>query len=244
MNLKKIYIRTGREGFPATSPCYQAFEGFCECGVETSFFNWFGEIVTLSDLGPEVGLHGYVGDVHAALLKLGKTIPGPLDYPDSLYKYLGRHIVQTTLGNVRSCPVGIFVKPVQHKLFSGFVWKNTREDRLRLAPYGDDVQVWTSSIVEFKAEFRAFILNGEIIDVRRYKGDPYLAPSKFELEAMVKSYEGAPAAYAIDVGVRGTGSLGDNLLVEVNDAFSLGTYGLNSVLYAKMIDARWKELAS
>ena len=35
---------------------------------------------------------------------------------------------------------------------------------------------------------------------------------------------------------------GRTLLVELNDAYSLGCYGLPSVSYAKLISARWSQL--
>ena len=35
---------------------------------------------------------------------------------------------------------------------------------------------------------------------------------------------------------------GRTLLVELNDAYSLGCYGLPGVLYAKLISARWSQL--
>jgi hypothetical protein len=43
----------------------------------------------------------------------------------------------------------------------------------------------------------------------------------------------------LDWGVTDTG---ETRLVEANDAYALGYYGLQSVLYARMIDARWEEL--
>ena len=35
---------------------------------------------------------------------------------------------------------------------------------------------------------------------------------------------------------------GRTLLVEFNDAYSLGCYGLNDIQYAKFISARWSQL--
>jgi hypothetical protein len=33
-------------------------------------------------------------------------------------------------------------------------------------------------------------------------------------------------------------------LIEINDGFSLGNYGLSNIKYAKMVEARWKEMVS
>ncbi len=57
----------------------------------------------------------------------------------------------------------------------------------------------------------------------------------------VKNYATAPAAYAMDFGVTDSGA---TILVEVNDGYSLGNYGLDSLLYAKLLSARWAELTN
>jgi ATP-grasp domain, R2K clade family 3 len=50
----------------------------------------------------------------------------------------------------------------------------------------------------------------------------------------------APCAFfALDVGVLATG---ETVLVEVNDGFSLGRYGLPVALYTDMVIARWEEM--
>lgn len=62
----------------------------------------------------------------------------------------------------------------------------------------------------------------------------------FEMvERMVAAYKSSPIAYSIDVALT---KEGDTVLIEVNDAYSLGTYGLDPILYSKMIEARWCEL--
>lgn len=45
----------------------------------------------------------------------------------------------------------------------------------------------------------------------------------------------------MDFGVTNTGA---TILVEVNDGYSLGNYGLDSLLYAKLLSARWTELTN
>lgn len=59
------------------------------------------------------------------------------------------------------------------------------------------------------------------------------------IESAVKDFAGAPAGYAADFGVTGDGR---TLLVEINDGYSLGCYGLQHNLYAQLLSARWAEL--
>lgn len=51
----------------------------------------------------------------------------------------------------------------------------------------------------------------------------------------------ANCAYGIDFGVLADG---DTALIELNDGFSLGSYGLDPAVYADLILARWTELMS
>jgi len=57
----------------------------------------------------------------------------------------------------------------------------------------------------------------------------------------VKAYQ-PYRAYCIDFGVLAEG-LG-TVVVEVNDSFTMGSYGLLPRAYASMIEARWEELTA
>lgn len=96
----KFYIRH-REGYPETEMQDYARRGFWTLGVETATFEWVDDIKSLEDLGPTVGIAGYIGDVYEGLKKLGKEIPATIDYPEVLGEFLGRKIWTGTLGDVR-----------------------------------------------------------------------------------------------------------------------------------------------
>lgn len=59
------------------------------------------------------------------------------------------------------------------------------------------------------------------------------------MEKAVADYTTAPNGYGIDFGLT---SDGKTLLLEVNEGYSLGTYGLLPIKYAKLLSARWAEL--
>lgn len=237
--VRKFYIRY-REGVPETPMHYAAQEGFRQLGVEVAPFTWIDDVdEVMHDLGPEVGLAGYIGDVWRALKKLGRPTPAPVDYPVELLDYLGRVVRQTTLGKVRGSTARTFVKPVEHKLFTGFVYNGDGDSRMRLVTLPDEVPVWVSDVIDFRSEHRVFVLKGEIVDVRRYKGDWALAPHRGVIEQAVCAWKSKPAACALDFGVMSGHWTG---LVEANDGFALGGYGIASVDYAKMLSARWHEL--
>lgn len=241
--VRKFYIRH-REGVPESELHDHAKRGFWTLGAETGAYDWIDGINDLTDLGPEVGLAGYVGDIHRALQVLGKPVPAFNDYPEPLTEFLGRGVWRGTLGEVKASSAQVFVKPVEGKLFNGFVWEGSHDpvSRRRVVTHHDDAEVWLSEPVTFRAEFRAFVLYDKVIDCRRYKGDWDVAPDRAVVEAGVKAMKRGKAsyhAYCLDWGVTDDGR---TLLVEMNDGYSFGHYGLPPASYARMLATRWHQL--
>ena len=58
-------------------------------------------------------------------------------------------------------------------------------------------------------------------------------------DSAIAEYEDAPAGYSIDFGITD-----DNrtLLIECNDGWSLGNYGLEPSKYCRLLGKRWHEL--
>ena len=243
MPLTKVYIRY-REDMPDGVNTFAAQEGFRARGVETVPFFGFGDIQTLEDLGRDVGVVGFIGDVHEAIRAIGKSVPSPIDYPESLNVYLDRYLFKAMLGDVFRSTQKLFVKPVQHKQFTGFIWEGPQGKFVRTAGLPDDTEVWISEAIEFLAEYRVFVLDGEILDVRRYKGDWSRALSLGYTKEAVATYcreLGSPRAFCLDLGVTNQSPC---CLVEVNEAYAFGHYGLRSELYAQMLEATWQELTA
>lgn len=245
--LRKVYIRH-REGVPETVNFFAAFDGFRQLGVDLASFEGFGDIDAITDFGPDVGLCGYIGDVMTALYRIGKPAPEPLDYPEALKPFLLREIHRSTMGEVREGG-RIFVKPVAQKLFTGLVWDpNDAAARLAVVTVPEYEPVWVCDPILIYSEYRVFVRNGDTVGVKHYKGDWGKAIDRGFVMETVREYTkaGAPAAYSLDFGVINSTRFGfsttDTFLIEVNDGFALGCYGLESVTYAKMISARWEEL--
>ncbi len=245
----KFYIRR-RGGLPETELQSYADHGFRSFGVETAGFSGPDDILNMEDLGPTVGIAGYIDDVKWGLERIGKPLPENVDYPPELAEFMGRNITRGTLEAVRMRPgYPMFVKPVEHKLFNGFVWDGSELSRRKIVTQRDDIEVWMSEPVEMLAEFRSMILDDEIQDVRLYKGDWSLAPDRRVLEeAVVKMKGHSPRAYCLDWavkwGIRRTGRNRETILVEMNDGYAFGHYGMKPTTYARMLSARWNEMAS
>ena len=55
----------------------------------------------------------------------------------------------------------------------------------------------------------------------------------------MSDYKSAPNGFALDFGLTKDGR---TILIEVNDGYSTGNFGLVSVDYAKLLSARWAEI--
>ena len=238
--ITSCYLQRDRGDY--VSPCvFSAMEGFRFQGVEIIGFE--EDDLPNLPLTKQTIVCGWVRTVQNAFTLLGVEIPPPLDYPTSLDPYLGRELRKTTLADVHSQwsnsdnPNPVFIKPVRHKQFTG----HTIERFSHLAETTDfpkETEIWESTTVDFRSEWRCFVHHGSLVGIKHYVGDPWLLPDKKVVIEMIKAYEDAPVAYALDVGVTPSSTL----LVEVNDFFSTGNYGLSNITYCEMVEDRWKEI--
>lgn len=242
--LEKAYVRF-RENIPDNANTYAAAEGFHIQGIPVVPFYGFGDLnsVSMPDIGPDAIVCGNVGDVWDALRIMGKEIPPALDYPPHLEWLMGRKFDHVTLGEVRAMPGRRFLKPVKQKLFGGFVFDAMDpRSRLAVAPYHDDTPCIVADEVEFVSEYRCFIRHDAPVGVKHYRGDSFVALDKSTYNKAIKCCKGKmPAAYSLDLGVTADGQ---TLLVEANEGYALGSYGLNGLTYARFLEARWEELTA
>lgn len=233
----KAYIQT-KNGIPTDQDHFNAYVGFKEMGIETVFFETFEELRTSSI---EDVVVGYVGTTKVRLNDFGKKIEN-MDYPETLSKYFGRKIWISTADTVNSNPDmwPVFIKPVENKKFKGRVIRKSA-DLIGCGNYNEDSQVYCSELVNLISEYRVFVLYGKIIDVRRYGGRWDVTCSKSVVESCIKDFRNAPQAYAIDFGIT---EKNETILIEVNNTCSIGSYGLDPLLYAKFLSARWSELTN
>ncbi len=232
----KAFIQSLPDGTPKSHNLYIASQGFREMGFETKPFSRMEE---LSDCRPDDLIVGGIAIVRGKLEEFGVALP-QIDYPEELKPYMGRRIWRTTIDQILDAPENrpVFVKPVREKAFTGMVLR-TEDDCPKLSYCRLNEPVVCSEIVEFLREWRVFVRYGKVLDVRPYYGDWRQQYDSATIENAVTDFISAPAGYAMDFGVT---SDGRTLLVEVNDGYSLGNYGLPALDYAKLLSARWCEL--
>lgn len=181
--------------------------------------------------------------VLAALRQLGREVPAPLDYLGASQEVLGRRVWPSTLAGVRAAVErgdgDVFVKPRGvAKSFTGRV-VTSPEDLLGIRVSSPKTPVWCSEPVVFRAEHRAFVLRSQIVAVNQYDGEPHELDPRVGKWVVATIASGLLAGCAVDLGTLETGQV---VLVEANDGFSLGRYGLGPETYCDLLMARWSEL--
>lgn len=190
---------------------------------------------------------GYVPSVLRALKQLGIEAPPTNDYPRCLAPFLHRKLWASTvrqltaqLYDVSAPPV--FAKPVgRRKRFTGHVFR-TSDDVLFLERASASTPLVCSEVVRWVSESRVFVVRGAIVGIRHYAGDTAVSVDEATVREAVRVLEAsgeATAGYGVDFGVLATG---ETALVEWNDGFSLGAYGLEREAYLALTVARWCEL--
>lgn len=220
--------------------CFVSAKGFDMMGYEIIGFEMDSLEscpITENDI-----VHGGIKTVRRSFDLLGIKQP-EIHHPQyHLPSFCNRNFVETTLGEIRNLynDYPFFIKPFNdHKLFTGFVVNNNFLDLWKIKHLSDDIKVVKSEYLKFISEYRCFILKKEMIGWKNYTGDFKILPNFNIIETAIKEYKEQPIAYSIDFAVTETNQ---TVLIEINDAFSLGSYGLNPIFYCKMIKARWEEI--
>jgi len=192
---------------------------------------------------------GEVPVVLRALRQIGVEPPLPNDYPKCLGHLIYRRVWPGTVrrlkedvfeGNGRP----VFAKPSgRQKRFTGRVFAHPG-DLIYLEGASGSPAIHCSEAVCWASEHRVFVVRGRVAGIRHYAGDPAVIPDEGIVSEAVRLLDAsgeATSGYGPDLGVLDDGR---TALVEWNDGFSLGSYGLDPGLYAELILARWCELTA
>ena len=187
---------------------------------------------------------GRLGAVESALRQLGVEIPRPDDYPAAARPWFGREIWPSTLGAARARVEdrgeALFIKPrARAKRFTGRVF-DTADDFRGLAVASARAEVWCAEVVDVVTEHRAFVVDDRVVGLRHYGGDGEVEPDPGVVHDVLTALAGGlPAGCALDFAVLGDGR---TVLLEANDGYALGRYGLEGEAYADLLLARWSQL--
>lgn len=218
-----------------------AFDNFCSDAaigardedIETIGFEDISEV-------PYDPYHIVVASVEDTLQYLGKEV-NVIDHSWAS-KFLKRDFEQfESLKHIDQWPC--FVKPAKDiKAFTGFV--SDSYQMAMMMSYDYEGPVVRQKIINIESEYRVYIssLRG-ILGVKHYLGDPYLTLDKdFVNECFLESKKRLTEnSYTLDFGVD---DKGETFLIEVNDGWAIGNYGLEPKTYYHFVKNRFLQLTN
>jgi len=241
-----VYIEKFGESF-VSDFAYSAYEGSQHLGNKVKCFNNINEVPFRFDDDDKIPLViGCIESVKTYLTKWGIKVPEPLHIPQELLYWTNRKIVETTLGEFKNkkskYPIPTFIKSHELKLFpSGVINEESSRSDL-MFPYPDDTKIILSNVVEIISEYRCFVTKGKLIGIQFYQGDFMTYPNIDNIISMINSYSNCPISYTLDVAVIWQNNHYETVLIECNDGWSVGTYGLDGEKTIKFFQNRWLEL--
>ncbi len=244
-----VIIQQENNEFPYEFPyefCYQANEAI-------RHINWYrNKIVhenwkrSLEDLNyiklnkPKKVLHvGSIEFIKKVFNGLKLELPKPINIPSELnqYEFLKRKI---SMGYLKDLRFPCFIKPLNElKLFTGCLLESNKDLSLLIPELKEDTELLISEPINIVSEWRGFVYKGKLVDCKHYSGDFKIGPDYNKAIEMIKSYTLAPVAYTLDIGITDNN---ETILVEVNDFYSVATYGFGGETYLNMLIDRWKEI--
>lgn len=241
--MKTAYVQT-KEGCPVNSDVLKALEGFEHLGFNTVGFTL--EEVVSGKLDVKAERSPFVGSIlgMSVLLKSIGKYPEPVDFPESILRsgLLCRDVSKMKLyefcESIGRAGKPMFIKPVKTKLFHGRLV--SKLEHLRDIA-SEDCEVLVSDPIDIVSEHRVFVHNKKMVYSCNYSGDFRSNPDLSYVGNLVDIYKEQPVAYTIDVAVLKNGK---TTVVEFNDFWAIGSYGLHCIEYAQMLLDRYQEITS
>lgn len=133
-----------------------------------------------------------------------------------------------------------FVKTKEIKLFTGQVVSKYDCSILRSVPEDAiliKTEVFSSNII---TEWRCYIHFGRVVEARNYSGEFDKMPDfSIARNDASKNIDSFPVAYTIDLALLEDGS---TKIVEYNDMWAIGNYGIDNKLYLRLLKDRYFEI--
>lgn len=232
----KVYIQAFNN-FPIADWAVSAYMGFKEKQANIIFFEDIEEVpASRNNI-----VVAFIEDTNKYLERLGIGPKIALNIPKELEKYTGREIRYMSMAEFKKdAQLPVFVKPARRskEFQAGVLTLQSSKDTF-FNEHSDDTPVLVSEVVDFVSEYRGYVIDGTLQGIKHYLGNFRVFPDMKIVDAAIADFKSQPAGYSIDFGIT---SDGRTLLVECNDGWGLGNYGLNDVTYSTLLAKRWREL--
>jgi hypothetical protein len=134
----------------------------------------------------------------------------------------------------------LFIKSFEIKQFTGLILDGCIYSCLENLPPQTKVIAYEPFKKRIESEWRLYIHNRKIIDAKNYSGDFMIMPNwKYAESVLKENIKDFPCAYTIDIGIL---SDNENVVIEFNDMWAIGNYGIPNDLYLAALKDRYFEI--
>jgi ATP-grasp domain, R2K clade family 2 len=148
-----------------------------------------------------------------------------------------------TLGEARSRAYNgekLFIKPTEIKLFTGFVLDKMQYTSLSGLPDDTPVMAYVPFHTPISSEWRVYVYRHTAIEMRNYSGSLWEMPSYEYITSIIdKNRTIFPNTYVIDVGILNDG---EEVVIEYNDMWAIGNYGIANDMYLRLLKNRYFQI--
>jgi len=227
------FIQTDKyTGLTVNSDLQKAADGFRILGYKVLPFTQIDETFAIKgQCSPVIGTI----DTMSELFNLLRVDIPNFDYVENI----GRNIYKTTVDKFILTFDGTpkFIKPIKNKIFDGIVIGSY--ENLNYIKFAKGEEIYVSDVLDIDSEWRFYVHYGNTLNWSHMKGNIFNLPSFTTVKKIISSIKNPPVSYTVDVA-----KLHDNstVLVELNDFYAIGSYGLDCETYSKMLEQRYFEI--
>lgn len=135
-----------------------------------------------------------------------------------------------------------FIKPVEIKLFTGFVYDGCNYPSIQSLP--NDTKIYVYEVLpKILSEWRIYVYRNRLTDSCFYSGNFRITPNYDWIDELIKVnkelIDPFPDTYVIDVGILENGEM---TVIEYNDMWAIGNYGVPNDIYYSMLKERYFDI--
>ena len=233
-----IYIQKNKDGIPHHFDCACAMYGTMDLGLEYKLLTF--EEVQSGKWDSLIRSNLFVGSV---------------EFMTEVFSKIGIEQPRLPLNNLRpfeEMKLGdfkyekpVFIKPRSIKAFTGFVVDEYSRSMLNTLDPELDIIV-QEVLPNITSEWRCYIFRRKLVAIKHYSGDTIQNLNKLRdyiediyLELDDKNF---PETFVIDIGYYFNGLDESLSIIEFNDMWAIGNYGVDNDLYVRMLKDRYFDI--
>lgn len=238
--IPKLYYQVDSKGYPVRAYDIYAAIGALEFDIQVSKYQFIDDVV----YDPYKIVVGSVENLQKYLNCAGVKLPDDIDL--TLFtSFMNRRFEKIYYHSIPRLNYPCFIKPVKAKAFEAGIYKDF-DSALNFIPKSYIGEFYYSEVRNYKSEWRVYVNNGKIIKVCHYLGNPLIFPHSHIINSIVNYAETVinNHSYTVDVGVLvdSDGRIYGTDLIELNDGWAIGNYGLEPKEYYLFLRDRWLQI--